>query len=293
LLSIGLVIGLALGLWLGHRGTEDVAVCSLPGSGVKGVIPESQQRKDTKMTETGDVAVEELVVIVGDKRRDRKLRHAGVLALGGRGIEARDSLAVLSAIVRDQTEPLDLRVASINALGNIGSGSEEPVAALDAAVRSEIEDLRGSAIFALGRLGRPAILIASDLLSGKGERHRIAGAMILSEIGENVRDYEKAVQLLIRAVTDKREAVRAAAITALGQIRPEEAVAPLVERLREDTSKPVRCEAARSLGRMGALAEPALGALKELVASMDDENEVLLIVSRMAIKKIEAARGPQ
>jgi HEAT repeat protein len=239
------------------------------------------------MNATGDIPAEELVVIVGDKQRDGKLRYAGLLALGSRGAQARNAVAVLSEIVRDETEAVDLRIGAVTALGRIGDSSAEPVAALDMAVRSETEALRGMAIFALGKLGRPAVLIAEDLLGGKRQRDRIAGAVILSQIGEPVGDYEKAVQLLVRAVEDRSDTVRAEAIVALGQIRPEAAVPALVERLMEDKSKPVRCAAARALGRMGGLAKSALGSLKELAATIDDENEVLLIELRIAIAKIE------
>ncbi|MGD8243870.1 MAG: HEAT repeat domain-containing protein [Anaerolineae bacterium] len=111
---------------------------------------------------------------------------------------------------------------------------------------------------ALPAVGDEAIPTLRDVLAGPDPRRRWWAPRALAAIGTDA-----AKGLLITALEDADPDVRACAVVALSQLKPEEAVAPLIARL-PDRSAYVGRLAADALGQFGKPAVKALiDALRE------------------------------
>ena len=108
------------------------------------------------------------------------------------------------------------------------------------------------AALAVGRLGDAALPVLRDWLAGDNADRRWWAVRTLAAVGTAA-----ARELLIAVLEDPDPAVRACAAQGLGELRAEEAVAGLVQRMA-DSSPLVSRVAADGLARIGSPAVPAL-----------------------------------
>jgi HEAT repeat protein len=181
-----------------------------------------------------------------------KLRNAGkwrdrafAAELLGRVGGARAVPALLSTIQATQTEDSDVREIALRALARIGDpGAVEPlVAALasaDSWLAPRIADI-------LARHGELAVDRLVDLLSSKGrDPARAWAANVLGEVRAG-----RALPVLVLALDDPSDEVRAKAATALGRLNDRRALASLLEHLLTDPAPFVRARIASSLAQFG------------------------------------------
>lgn len=115
------------------------------------------------------------------------------------------------------------------------------------------DDVRSEeAALAVGGLGDAALPALREWLAGDNADRRWWAVRTLAAVGTAA-----ARELLVAALEDPDPAVRACAAQGLGELRAEEAVAGLVERMA-DSSLLVSRVAADGLARIGAPAVPAL-----------------------------------
>ena len=117
---------------------------------------------------------------------------------------------------------------------------------------------------------------------------RASAAFALADMGKAAQE---AIPALTRAAQDPHELVRRHATEGLGLIGQQvsedmelsKAVQVLTTRLQDDHYW-VRDNAARSLAKLGTLAEPAIPAL---VAQLEDENRYVRFHAALALKQIK------
>lgn len=242
------------------------------------------------------------------------------------GADAKDDIAKLVEQLKDKNP--STRAKAARALENIDPSAREAVPILiDALKEKQDATIPPVAAKALGRLGGSAVPALTEALEIKDGRVQAYAALALQRIGtdakpavpaliEVIKQYKDpahnarlhaiaalgklgpaakdAVPTLIEATKEKppTSAVRLAAVTALGQIGPEAktAVPTLIDLLGEEETKagPLRLEAARALGQIGAGAgEEATSALVALV-----ENKKLGATRIVAINALGQMGAP-
>ena len=143
--------------------------------------------------------------------------------------------------------------------GKLTKKEEKEIEKLIKQLKDEDKDVRGSAIWALGRIGEKAekaVPALIEALKDKAEAVRSGAAQALGRFDEKA---EKVVPALIEALKDEAEDVRDSAVWALLGIG-EKAVPALIEALKDEA---VHRRAIWALGRMGEKAEKAVHALIE------------------------------
>ena len=181
-----------------------------------------------------------LIIALGDKDSDMRVREAAAEALGKIGPE--EVPALIKALGDENSY---VRSAAAEALGKIGP---EAVPALIRALGDEDSSVRWRAAYTLGEIGpeaKEAVLALIRALGDEDSSVRWRAARALGKIGPEAKE---AVPALIEALGDKDEQVREAAAEALGKIGSEakEAVPALIKALG-DKYKYVRTEVARAL----------------------------------------------
>jgi HEAT repeat protein len=165
----------------------------------------------------------------------------------------------------------NIRSGAADVLGNTDIDSEEVREALHAALDDEDVDVRRMAMWSLGNLGDPRVLdqlLVEQPSPGPGS---LRPASTLAQIGA------AAVPRLIAALEDRSrpEYQRMNAARALGFIRDERAVEPLIAALRDD-DEDVRVAATFALGvlKNAKSLEPLLAALavEPLLAALQDSS---------------------
>lgn len=152
-------------------------------------------------------------------------------------------------------EELEFRASLQITLGLIGPEAKAAVPVLVESLASDDEDLRSSACYALAKIGKGAAAAVPTLREGLDSDDafiQLSSAWALLEIMPGDRKLAKrTVPLLIGGLENEREGVRA--------------------------------EAARTLGGLGALAEPAIGPLKKL---LKDESAEVRQAAETALTKL-------
>jgi HEAT repeat protein len=175
------------------------------------------------------------------KWRDRAFAAELLGRIGG----AKAVPALLSTIQATQTEDSDVRDIALRALARIGDpGAVEPLiaalASADSWLAPRIADI-------LARHGELAVDPLVDLLSSKDrDSARAWAANVLGEVRAG-----RALPVLVHALDDPDDEVRAKAATALGRLSDRRALAPLLEHLLTDPAPFVRARIAASLGQFG------------------------------------------
>ena len=174
-------------------------------------------------------------------------------------LEDVEAVPILAEIVRsDRTKA---RLMAIQVLSQLGAEAKDAVPALIEALDAPEPAVRAYAALALGRIGKPAsdaLVRLEAALHDPYARVRVASALAAWGIA---RDLETTRAVLWQGLTSANPRVRAMAAQAFGELG-EEAVDLMVLAL-VDRDEQVRAAAAETLGRIGASTEIARTALEE------------------------------
>ncbi len=269
--------------------------------------------------EPGDELVALVVNLLGDK--DKDVRAIGLEQVRS---EAKGPAATRQFAALLPKMPAEAQVGLLSALADRGDGAVRP-AVLERLAASHEEPVRVAAIQALGLLGEPgdlATLVRSLASDSKAER-AAARASLVSLRGDEVpaaiavamqqapapvrvalieiltvRHARETVPAILAAAVDDEPLVRAAAMTALGQLATSEHVGGMVSGVLKAQKGPQREAAEKSVMFVCArIADPEKRA-EPLLAALDGLNEadrmaLLPTLGRVggteALKQIEAA----
>ena len=200
------------------------------------------------------------------------------------------SNGVLSAEVDTLLKTLDSdnerdRLNAAYRLGRVGTAA---VPVLKQALYSKSDAIREYAGYALSLTGEPAVPTLIDAMQETDDSVRASAAFALADMGKVAQE---AMPALITAAQDPAESVRRHATEGLGLIGQlvsedmdlSETVQVLANGLSDDYF-PVRDNAARSLAKLGTLAEPAMPAL---IAQLEDEDRYVRFHAALALKEIK------
>jgi HEAT repeat protein len=192
------------------------------------------------------------------------IRREAIDTLGENKIADEGSVGAVLAAMQDVND--EVRSSAVKALGEIGDRSDKVLRALIKALRDDRTKL--AAATALGKL-TPESKIAVDelvpLLEDANDEVRNSAAKALGEIGDRS---DKVLRALIKALRDDRTKLSAA--TALGKLAPESKIAAdELTPMLHDPSFEVRGSAARALAAM----EPeSIAAIPALINALDPED---------------------
>ncbi len=200
---------------------------------------------------------------------------------------------IVPACIRSLNEQGKLRFYALRVLTRLGPKAADAVPALIKTLNDPDPKLRREAEFALGAIGPQAAAAVPSLierLDDEDDAVRYAACYALGKIGSAARP---AVKSLIKiAMHPKDPFSRVAAVWAILQIVPDNPrfqrrAVPILTRALASPRAHVRAAVAGQLGDIGALAAPALDALKKLAE--EDDNAVVRRVAEEAIAKIKKA----
>ena len=176
----------------------------------------------------------------------------------------------------------------LNAAYRLGRVGAAAVPVLNQALHSTSDAIRNYAGYALSLTGPPAVPTLIDALQATDDAVRASAAFALADMGKTAQE---ALPALTRAAQDPDEQVRRNATEGLGLIGQQvsenmdlsETVQVLTTRLQDDRYA-VRDNAARSLAKLGALAEPAVSTL---ITQLEDEDRYVRFHAALALKQIK------
>lgn len=142
------------------------------------------------------------------------------------------------------------------------------------------EDIKGHAAWALAFIGSEAADYLYKALNAASLDVRCAVIAALGHVAQEQSD-EKSCNLLISALSDSEPLIRTEAAAALRQVNYPPAVPHLILAIR-DADLDVRKAAINSLGKIGARS-----ALEPLQALLNDPQEVVRVLAKLAIAQIE------
>ncbi|MCC5668248.1 HEAT repeat domain-containing protein [Nostoc sp. CHAB 5784] len=254
---------------------------------------------------TDQKVLQQLVEGLGDPRGMVRLRFAETLGEIGEAatpflVEAlanhsnvvvRRAAAKTLTIISDPRAVPDLlhaflndedRVVRSSAAGALARTGEASVPALLEILASDEhpQDIKGLAAWALAFIGSEAADHLYKALNAASLDVRCAVIGALGHVAQEQSD-EKSCNLLVSALTDKEALIRTEAAAALGQVNYPPSVPHLILAI-QDTDLDVRKAAINSLGKIGDRS-----ALKSLQPLLNDEQEVLRVLAKLAIAQIE------
>ncbi|MBD2355209.1 HEAT repeat domain-containing protein [Tolypothrix sp. FACHB-123] len=254
---------------------------------------------------TDETVLKQLVEGLGDPRGLVRLRFAETLGEIGEAttpflIEAlrnhsnvvvRRAAAKTLTIISDPRAVPDLLQAFLNdedtvvrssAAGALARTGEASVPALLEILASDEhpQDIKGHAAWALAFIGSEAADHLYTALNAASLDVRCAVIGALGHVAQEQSD-EKSCNLLVSALTDPEALIRTEAAAALGQVNYPPSVPHLIL-ATQDTDLDVRKAAINSLGKIGDRA-----ALESLQALLNDEQEVVRVLAKLAIAQIE------
>jgi len=208
--------------------------------------------------------------------------------------------------------------ARLEAAATLGEIGQKAVVPLHNALNLDDFTLRQYAIITFGKIGRPAVPRLRDAMQSREDYLRYDAIKALGEIGHDAADAVPDLLKLMKAHGGRGEGYMA--MLALGRIG-KPAVEPLLDLLKRDrvilsdatilealarvgpdatsaipvlrayladgTSPLVRTQAAHALGNIGPAAKDTLPTLK---AALTDEDELVRLHAKMAIKSIETTK---
>ncbi len=142
------------------------------------------------------------------------------------------------------------------------------------------QDIKGHAAWALAFIGSEAEEYLYQALNASSLDVRCAVIGALGHVAQEKSD-EKSCNLLVSSLTDPEALIRTEAAAALGQINYPPSVPHLILAVK-DTDLDVRKAAINSLGKIGDRA-----AMESLQAALNDEQEVIKVLAKLAIAQIE------
>lgn len=185
--------------------------------------------------------------------------------------------ALLHAFLND--EDIVVKGSSAGALARTGEASVP--ALLDILASTEYpEDIKGHAAWALAFIGSEAADQLYKALDTASLDVRCAVIGALGHVAQEQSD-DRACRLLVSALTDSEPLIRTEAAAALGQVNYLPAVPHLILATR-DPDLDVRKAAINSLGKIGDRS-----ALESLQTLLNDEHDVVRVLSKLAIDQIE------
>lgn len=254
---------------------------------------------------TDETVLKQLVEGLGDPRGLVRLRFAETLGEIGEAatpflIEAlknhsnvvvRRAAAKTLTIIADPRAVPDLLQAFLNdedtvvrssAAGALARTGEASVPALLDILASDEhpQDIKGHAAWALAFIGSEAADYLYKALNAASLDVRCAVIGALGHVAQEQSD-EKSCNLLVSALTDPEALIRTEAAAALGQVNYPPSVPHLILALH-DSDLDVRKAAINSLGKIGDRA-----ANEPLQALLNDEQEVVRVLAKLAIAQIE------
>lgn len=254
---------------------------------------------------TDQNVLKQLVLGLGDQRGLVRLRFAETLGEIGEAatpflVEAlanhsnvvvRRAAAKTLTIISDPSAVPNLLHAFLNdedtvvrssAAGALAKTGEVAVPALLEIIASNEhpEDIKGHAAWALAFIGSEAAEHLYKALNAASLDVRCAVIGALGHVAQEQSD-EKSCNLLVSALTDSEALIRTEAAAALGQVNYPPAVPHLILAI-QDTDLDVRKAAINSLGKIGDST-----ALEALQAALNDQQEVVRILAKLAIAQIE------
>lgn len=190
---------------------------------------------------------------------------------------------LLHAFLND--EDTVVRGSSAGALARTGEVAAP--ALLDILASTEYsQDIKGHAAWALAFMGSKASEHLYKALNDASLDVRCAVIGALGHVAQEQSD-EKSCNLLVSSLKDPEALIRTEAAAALGQIDYSPALEPLITAASQDTDLDVRKAAINSLGKIGDRK-----AMEPLQAMLDDQQEVVRILAKLAIAQIERQGFP-
>lgn len=184
---------------------------------------------------------------------------------------------LLNSFLND--EDTVVRSSSAGALARTGEIAAP--ALLDILASTEYsEDIKGHAAWALAFIGSKASELLYKALNDTSLDVRCAVIGAIGHVAQEQSD-EKSCNLLVASLRDPEPIIRTEAAAALGQINYPPAVEHLIT-ATQDTDLDVRKAAINSLGKIGDSR-----AMEALQAMLNDEREVVRVLSKLAIAQIE------
>ena len=176
----------------------------------------------------------------------------------------------------------------LNAAYRLGRVGAAAVPTLKQALHGTSDAIRTYAGYALSLTGAPAVPTLIDALQATNDAVRGTAAYTLADMGKTAHE---AMPALTQAAQDSSEWVRRHATEGLGLIGQQvaedvdlsETVQVLTDSLGDDYYW-IRDNAARSLAKLGARAEPAI---PTLVAQLEDQNRYVRFHAALALKQIK------
>ncbi|MCA9122104.1 MAG: HEAT repeat domain-containing protein [Planctomycetaceae bacterium] len=196
---------------------------------------------------------------VDDALSNKALRHYAIRLIARLGREADVAVPALVASLGDQTDsPEDLEFVreAHFALSAIGPGAKDAIPVLVKGLASTNEGAAASAAYALGKIGAEARSAVPALQRAEGSESVIVKAASVFALWQiqpgNPARRVKATTLLLKALEDERELVRAGAATMLGELgnTGERATAKLKEVSEHDSAELVRQAAGEALKKI-------------------------------------------
>ena len=182
------------------------------------------------------------------------------------------TMDIESAVTALKTDDPNTRIKAANALGFMREDAVEAVPALIDALEDSYEPVRRNAIYALGAIGRPAVESLTDPLDAEKEAFEMEPILHICDAAHGLAAVgASAVSVLISALGDERENVRASAAYALGEMGPvaAEAVDALIA-LLTDESEEVRRHATSALGMIKVPPSKTVPALVKVLGNPED-----------------------
>jgi HEAT repeat protein len=202
------------------------------------------------------------------QNEDLRIRASSIIAMGKAG--DKDAIPRLVEILENKSEVEWLRGCAAIALGRISG--DEVVSPLLQALRDESLFVNRAAILALGDLEiKSAVPYLESILKdpSKKELHAVT-VNVLAQIGGSEAT-------LLEALEDPDVRVRCNSALALGNLRTESAVLPLIK-LMDDSDESLRAVAASSLGLI-----KDKRAVKKLTAALEDKAETVRAIAASSL----------
>ena len=190
-----------------------------------------------------------------DALKREELRPMAARILGHMGPGAKAASPALSEIARtDKNVPA--RCEALLALGTIGADAAEAIPAAAEALRDPDDDVCYAACYALGKIGKPAIAVASTLRQKCGDANgsaALAAAWAIARIDPDSPETARvSVPVLIKGLADSEPRLRAEAASSLQFLGPlaKDAI-PALQNAAADDDPTVRAAAAEALKAVG------------------------------------------
>lgn len=194
--------------------------------------------------------------LVAELKKSDKEKLAALEQLEALGVKAADAAPAVVDLLPGKNE--DVRLAAAMALGKIGRPAVGP---LVKSLESADAEVRFYAVWSLAFMGPGAQEAAPAVLKAMGDKSAPVRRKAAYSLGRMDADPAAVAPVLVAALGDDDADVREAASAALPKVG-KTAVPALIKAMEQSANGNLRFGAIKTLGSLGADAEPALGGLK-------------------------------